>query len=343
MKKVFAILMSVLMAFLLGCEKDALLLPQEDEALTPDFRADLPTEPQTPAWKMVISQMDDYIMQAVDENVLDANLGKVLMAQSDLIEKLIGKDAVPAAREQIQVFKGKVETMVEKGYFPIIRARPLMGMADKLTLILEGKLVQFREGFENYETGAFPYEGGWDLHFNGMGEGFQYISDGVAYSGTKSLKLEGRIGWPAVAFKPMPELSRVVFAEAKVYIHKPQSGVLDSHKAGFGLGTLEKGYLGKDVHHAFVYFKTNGNIYFGATGVKAEKIGAWQGNKWYDIRIRYDAAFKTGSVWVDGELRLENVNLKGPQGTYAGVLLDSGRDTHTFTFFDDVMAWKPVE
>ena len=292
---------------------------------------------------MVIFQMDDYILEAVNENVLKVKLGKVLMAQSNLIEKLILKDAVPAAREQTQVFKGKVEIMVEKGYFPIIHARPLMGMADKLTLILEGKLVQFREGFEAYETGAFPYAGDWDLHFNGMGEGFQYISDGVAYSGTKSLKLEGSIGWPAVAFKPMPELSRVVFAEAKVYIHKPQSGVLDSHKAGFGLGTLEKGYLGKDVHHAFVYFKTNGNIYFGATGVKAEKIGAWQGNKWYDIRIRYDAAFKTGSVWVDGELRLENVNLKGPQGTYAGVLLDSGRDTHTFTFFDDVMAWKPVE
>ena len=343
MKKVFVILMSVLMAFLLGCEKDALLLPQEEEALTTDFRADLPTEPQTPAWKMVIFQMDDYILEAVNENVLKVKLGKVLMAQSNLIEKLILKDAVPAAREQTQVFKGKVEIMVEKGYFPIIHARPLMGMADKLTLILEGKLVQFREGFEAYETGAFPYAGDWDLHFNGMGEGFQYISDGVAYSGTKSLKLEGSIGWPAVAFKPMPELSRVVFAEAKVYIHKPQSGVLDSHKAGFGLGTLEKGYLGKDVHHAFVYFKTNGNIYFGATGVKAEKIGAWQGNKWYDIRIRYDAAFKTGSVWVDGELRLENVNLKGPQGTYAGVLLDSGRDTHTFTFFDDVMAWKPVE
>ena len=100
MKKVFVILMSVLMAFLLGCEKDALLLPQEEEALTTDFRADLPTEPQTPAWKMVIFQMDDYILEAVNENVLKVKLGKVLMAQSNLIEKLILKDAVPAAREQ---------------------------------------------------------------------------------------------------------------------------------------------------------------------------------------------------------------------------------------------------
>ena len=338
MKKVFVILMSVLMAFLLGCEKDE-WLPAQEETFTTEFR-DVSSRPQ---WKMILSEMNNYILAVVEENILDAKLGEVLMKQARLIERHIIHDAMPGAKEQVRVFEGKVGVMVEKDYFPAAQAEPLLGMAKELYFVLDGKLVQARDGFESYPTGAFPYEGDWKLHFNGMGEGFQFVTDEVAFSGAKSLKLEGRLGWPAVAFKPITEPGGVAFAEARVLIQKPVPGALNNPKAGFGFGSLEKGYLGKNVHYAFVYFDTDGYLYFGATGVKSKFLMAWQGNKWYTIRIGYDAALNRGSLWIDGELMMKDFNLKGPEGSYAGILLDSGSDAHTFTCFDDVLVWKSVE
>ncbi|MCB9296532.1 MAG: hypothetical protein H6559_25970 [Lewinellaceae bacterium] len=342
MKTGFVILMSVLMAFLLGCQKDEFLPTREGSALTADFR-DVPAEPQLPAWKVAILEIDDYITEMVDENVLAPRLGEVLMAQSGIVEDLLEKGIKDEAREHLQVFDGKVETMVEKGYFPDAYARPLFGMTKNLSWIIDGKLVQFADGFESCETGVFPHSRGWVLQRNGRGEGFQAVSDEMAVYGTKSLKLEGNIGWPAVTFKPMKEMARVVFAEARVYIRDPKPGVVDGPKAAFGFGYLEEGYLGKHVHRAFVYFDTNGYVYFGATGVKSEKLMAWQGEEWYNIRIGYDDAFERGSLWINGELVLEDFSLKGPQGAYAGVLLDSGWDAHTITYFDDVMVWAPAE
>lgn len=82
--------MSVLMAFLMGCEKDEFPLPQEGTNSASELR-DVPAEPQLPAWKVAILEIDDYIMEMADENVLEPRFGEVLLGQPGIVEELLDK------------------------------------------------------------------------------------------------------------------------------------------------------------------------------------------------------------------------------------------------------------
>ena len=340
MKQVLVSLMGILMLSLMSCDKDQVFLPQE-EAMTTEFRSDSPIQPIRPAWAFTINEMENCIRDAVEKDLLFGKVGTILLIQLEDIEERIIEDAIPSAKKKIKIFKGTVVEMVEDGHFQAGSAKPLLKMTEDLTYILDGKLVQFREGFENYPLGTFPYDGKWSMQMHGMGEGFQGVSDEQAVSGKKSLKLEGQLGYPTIAVRPVEQIREIVFVEANINIQKATKGSPYLYKAGFGLSNPTIPIYG--THFAFVAFEPDGFIYFTAKDIKTDKIQPWHVDRWYKIRIKFNNRSKRADLWIDGELVLENVDLKGPKGTYSAVVLNSGLDSHTFTYFDEVMLWNPVE
>ena len=340
MKKLCVILLSVLAVFLMGCEKDEFLPKQQGESLTTEFRTDSPNPLHRPAWISVIHSMGNYIDEMVEGNILPIKSGFALKSQAGKIEEQIVIKAFDAARKEIKIFRGEVEKMVESGGFPSGRAQPLLEIEEKLDFILDGKLVEAKDGFEGYAVGDFPSDGGWVLKLCSFGEEHQVVTGQNAFKGDRSLKMKGGFGQPAVAFLPIEETPEVVFVESAIRVDHAEPGMLSYSNASFGLFNPEEGEKG--AYHALVTFESNGYIFFGTDDSYDNKLQAWKAGEWYTIRIMYNNKRKSGSVWVNGQLLLEDISLQGPEGAYSALALGSGLDYRATTFFDEVMIWTPV-
>ncbi|MCR6692027.1 MAG: PKD domain-containing protein [archaeon YNP-LCB-003-016] len=156
----------------------------------------------------------------------------------------------------------------------------------------------FRDNFEAYAVGTFPSAGGWEIVWDGMGKSYQVISTSYSYSPTKSLQLWGTTGWSAVVQRKFTTDSPIIGYELSILIDERSSGYQD-HPAFFCKEAATWGaYYG-----AVLFDHSDGKI-------KAENgvvLGSWSPRTWYKIKVVLDRQSNKYSVWINGELKGQNI------------------------------------
>jgi FlaG/FlaF family flagellin (archaellin) len=171
------------------------------------------------------------------------------------------------------------------------------------------QLIFFEEDFESYQVDTFPYSGGWDLWYSGMGGAYQVIVDSVSNSPTKSLQLLGShsTNWAAYAAKPIATDSPLIGFNASVRVESLGDGNRDIARLGFA--TLVPP----------VYVTTYAPILFtdfGTIKVKGEgDLQSYVADRWYKVTVIMDRNAESYSLWIDDVLVGENLTVmtnKGP-------------------------------
>ncbi|NWG11311.1 hypothetical protein HXY33_06165 [Candidatus Bathyarchaeota archaeon] len=116
--------------------------------------------------------------------------------------------------------------------------------------------VLFADDFEGYEVGTFPFSGGWELWFNGVGDEYQMIVDNISASPTKSLQLWGLSGWAAFAAKRFTTDAFKIGFQVNVRVDEITGGVQDNARVSFTKWTS----LSTSREYAPVVFDNNGAI-----------------------------------------------------------------------------------
>jgi hypothetical protein len=160
--------------------------------------------------------------------------------------------------------------------------------------------VFFQDNFENYATGTFPSSGGWELWYNGAGTEQQVIVDNVSFSPTKSLKLLGVDFWAGFAAKRFTSSSNVIGFEVAVRVEETNGQSRDNARVSFT--TKLSSSVSREC--APVTFQDSGVITSGG-----QVLQSYVADTWYKIRLIMDRNSETYSVWVDGELKGENLQV----------------------------------
>jgi hypothetical protein len=166
--------------------------------------------------------------------------------------------------------------------------------------VLQVKAVEttlFSDNFEGYAIGTFPSSGGWELIWNGQGDGYQTIVDSRHFSGTKSFQLWGAPNWSAVAQKKFNSTSRKLGYEFAILIDSVGSG---------GPGRVEHpAFFNRE---AYVWGRYYASVNFNHDDMKihadkGEVIGDWQTGTWYAVKVVLDRDVNKYDVWINGELK----------------------------------------
>lgn len=195
----------------------------------------------------------------------------------------------------------------------------------------------FADGFENSETGEFPYSTGWVLKNYGVTDSIPYVTKEMASAGEKSLYAWGNFGTSQQTSNyiriPIKNIPQVIFAECDVMIN--QIGF-----CGIGLMKIPDGSF--PVIPLNVEFGNHGHFYY----VFGNEEKRWQNDvyapkKWYRITLRYDKLNKRATIWIDGEQVVDEVAPNNPDNSYEEFYLSSGGGYPGggTAFFDNVKIW----
>jgi parallel beta-helix repeat protein len=162
------------------------------------------------------------------------------------------------------------------------------------------KQVVFEDDFESYTAGVFPSSGGWQLWFDGEGIEYQVILENVSFSPTKSLKLLGVDSWAAFATKGFTSTSPLIGFEVAVRVADVNGGSQDIARVAF----TKKVSGPISCEYAPVTFQDSGTINSGG-----QVLQFYEADRWYKITLIMDRSSDAYNVWVDDELRGENLNV----------------------------------
>jgi hypothetical protein len=154
------------------------------------------------------------------------------------------------------------------------------GVSEQASVAIAGygkALTVFSDGFESYSVGSFP-SSSWTLVFNGAGNSYQYVTDTVHNSGSKSFHMLGINGWAAEAYHYFTSAS-----DTLGYIVYVRSGSLPStknEKVGPYVGFTKQTSSTTGDWYASVLFYDNGTIRAGG-----RIIGTFTPNTWYKVQV----------------------------------------------------------
>jgi len=166
----------------------------------------------------------------------------------------------------------------------------LMVAALALTVTASAATLPLEDGFEAVAAGGYPADSGWLTLSSGKSA---WVSDEVAFSGTKSFRLDC---WPwsaSMEYLPLEEIPDEFSCEASVNVH-PTDGLV---------GLL--GFMDGSPDHSVMcnYFRVDGGArfvaFYGATTVD---LGPYTPGMWCTVRADLDYQTLTADLWVDGEL-----------------------------------------
>ena len=199
----------------------------------------------------------------------------------------------------------------------------------------------FEDNFENYTAGTFPSSGGWELWYSGMKTDQQIIVNNVSYSPTNSLKLLGIDFWAGFAAKRFTSTSSMIGFEVAVRVEENNGQSRDNARVAFS--TKLNGYL--SCEYAPVTFQDIGVITSGG-----QVLQSYVADTWYKIRLVMDRTTDTYAVWVDGELKGENLTItttSGPITEYPSSGIDAFSVSQCYNsvpvYFDDVKVFYSYE
>jgi hypothetical protein len=163
----------------------------------------------------------------------------------------------------------------------------------------------FEDDFESYPSGTFPSSGGWELWFDGEGIEHQVILENVSVSPTKSLKLLGVDFWAAFAAKRFASTSPLIGFEVDVRVAEVNGGSRDNARVAF----TKKVSSAISCEYAPVTFQDSGTINSGG-----QILQSYVADRWYKIKLIMNRNNDTYNVWVDDELKGENLNVTTTSG-----------------------------
>jgi hypothetical protein len=181
---------------------------------------------------------------------------------------------------------------------------PVLGFAS-IPEVKGAEITFFEDNFERYAVGTFPSSGGWELWYNGAGTEQQVIVDNFSVSATKSLKLLGLNNWAAFAAKRFTSTSNMIGFEVAVRVEETNGQPRDDARVSF----TKKLSSSISREYAPVTFQDDGRIISGGQVLQSYVDGTW-----YKIKLIMDRDNETYSVWVDGELKGENLLVKTTSG-----------------------------
>jgi hypothetical protein len=161
------------------------------------------------------------------------------------------------------------------------------------------------DNFENYETGTFPTTGDWELWYSGAGTEYQVIVEDVSGSQTKSLKLLGLDFWAGFAAKKFDSSSPLIGFEVSVMVETTNGQPRDNARVAFT--TQLSSWISRE--YAPVTFNDDGNICSGGQVLQTFDAGTW-----YTVKQVMNRDTQTYSVWVNGELKAEDLHVTNTSG-----------------------------
>jgi parallel beta-helix repeat protein len=201
--------------------------------------------------------------------------------------------------------------------------------------------VFFEENFENYNVGTFPSSGGWELWYNGAGTENQIIVGNVSVSPTKSLKLLGLDYWAGFAAKRFTSTSSTIGFEVAVRVEENNGQPRDDARVAFT--TKVSGSISRE--YAPVTFQDSGVITSGG-----QVLQSYVADKWYKIKVIMNRDREAYSVWVDGELKGENLAVTTTSGNitdYPSYEIEAFSVSQCYNsvtaYFDDVKVFEASE
>ncbi len=180
----------------------------------------------------------------------------------------------------------------------ILAMLTIFSMLSFFTQQTTAEILIFEDDFESYDVGTFPNPGGWELIFNGMGTQYQIVTDSVSYSPAKSLQLWGKPNWSALAMKAFVTEAEIIGYE--VYVRIEESTTDTAAYMSFYNRTTGSPW---GAHAGRVVFAADGKIVddYGLL------LGMWFPDNWYKVRVELDIKTNRFNVWINDELKGEDL------------------------------------
>ncbi|MFA5363843.1 MAG: hypothetical protein WC325_01510 [Candidatus Bathyarchaeia archaeon] len=213
---------------------------------------------------------------------------------------------------------------------------PLFAVSS-IPFVMADEQVFCEDTFENYETGTFPTASGWELWYGGAGVQHQVIVDDVSCSQTKSLKLLGLDFWAGFAAKKFVSSSPLIGFEVSVLVESTNGQTRDNARVAFT--TQLSSYISRE--YAPVTFNDDGNICSGGQVLQTFVAGTW-----YTVKQVMNRDTQTYSVWVNGELKAENLPVTNTSGdaTCTPYMIEAFSVSQCYNsvtvYFDDVKVFS---
>ena len=188
------------------------------------------------------------------------------------------------------------------------------------------------EDFDSYAVGAFPSS--WMLRYTGAGRDLQVVTNSEFVSASKSLKLEGAPNGSANAEFILSSTPDIIWLEVNVKVsHVGSTRYPDYPHALIGFNNNDASSWSNG--YGFVGFNGSNLIY--ATGTTLQ---SYNENKWYKVKIKYNAAMNSMDVWIDDVQRGVNLALSDNSLKYNAILLHGGNAGYSIEYFDNVKVWE---
>jgi hypothetical protein len=333
MKKTMFFVAFIFIAFLLGCEKEALMLPNElDNYESQDLHFRSSTD-----YDVLLLDLRSLVISLMDQAYLDRPNGSGLLPQLRMIKKRMDEDKMDVALNKLHRFIHSLNILAEAGKIPPAELSIFMDKCEQLEGIIIGVVVLIDENFDSYAANTFPDMGGWTLIYDGKGTPYQVISTEKAVSGSQAFKLEGRPGWAALALKNLDEIPDEIFLEANINTQKSTPGWTAWPEASIYLYNKDLATWGTS--YVNLTFDVDNKIQFGASYVPFTYVQDYVDGQWYKVKIKYNRIEDKAWLWINDVLMIEDLDFSGPTGEYNSVALVSGNGADTKSFFDDLKVW----
>jgi hypothetical protein len=192
----------------------------------------------------------------------------------------------------------------------------------------------FQEDFETYSSGSFPV--GWQLVYNGAGNGYQYVDGSQAEHGSQSLHLQGANCWSAIAYHAvtLPRQFQMSGYLKVTGIAAPGCGNTMGVLAFFNPNVGDWG-----TYYAGIHLRSDGKIY------SLDNSVAWpiQIDQWNKIEVFVDLDRGVSFARYNGGELVGPIGIP-TSGEPTGVGLRAGHGSQVI-WYDSVTvsAWSPPQ
>jgi len=196
------------------------------------------------------------------------------------------------------------------------------------------------EDFESYQVNTFPSSGGWILKYNGAGNDKQRIVTDFHVSGSKSMRMEGKLNppywWAACMYHSLNMSNSTFYIEGMILGSASGTGVLEDG-GGLEFSNRDEGTWGTGYAGVGLDAKT-GTIGC-SIGSASQVIQSYTANEWYKIKMRFDVPNSSLDVWIDDVQKISGLHGTLSQLGFTSISL-SACHGHTIFYYDDIKVWK---
>lgn len=177
----------------------------------------------------------------------------------------------------------------------------------------------FSDDFTNYSIGTYPSAGGWQLIYNGAGNGYQEVVAAPQGSG-HAFQMVGSSCWSAESFHPISFPNQFTY-EAHLMMQGNLAGGCDGNVGFFGIYNPSIGEWGTG--YGQITFQTDGYIHIDSGSWADTRLMPFQTGKWYDIACDYNLSTQVMGVRINGSETLAQVSTSA-SGAPTGIYIQAG-------------------